>query len=36
MYNGTVYDKSLEFALMALELSKELKSYKEFDLEANR
>lgn len=32
MYNGTVYDKSLEFALMALELSKELKSYKEFDL----
>ena len=32
MYNGTVYYKSIEFALMKLELSKELKSYKEFDL----
>ena len=32
MYNGPVYDKSFEFALMTLKLSKELKSFKEFDL----
>lgn len=32
MYNGPVYDKSFEFALMTLELSKKLKSFKEFDL----
>lgn len=35
MYNGSVY-KSFEFALMTLELSKELKSFKEFDLASQR
>ena len=36
MYNRPVYDKSLEFALMTLELSKELKSFKKFDLASQR
>ncbi len=31
-YNGPIYDKSFQFALMTLELSKKLKSLKEFDL----
>ena len=36
MYNGPVYDKSFEFALMTLKLSKELKSFKKFDLASQR
>ena len=31
-YKGPIYDKSFQFALMTLELSKALKLFKEFDL----
>ena len=31
-YKGPIYDKSFEFALMTLELSKKLKSLREYDL----